>query len=449
MFPVTAVDAKKDLPLAGESVNTSTSRACLGRVRGRDFSKYTPGPRELVGEKFSEQAPTLIEDASCKTSVRFDHVADLEILDHDGAVALGVVVTELVTEVLPLPPNLSMQVGDTKLCFLSVLGSFLPPRDGTLSAGEPLESLAVEARRGDDLSIGVSDHVRDASVDSDDRVGPEGWIRDLDLTLDRDEPLIAVSLERASLGNSFDGSVDNGHEVAKLWEADRRSIEAPSFRVRLGQAEEVSASLLPPRRHRELLEASLPRHIEFNEELGTDVAGNIGEPWQLSSKFGQLLDLVERCGVDTLAFGAGVAHLPLLKSEVPEPAKSTFPFSVPLNLSERRIDAVTERLARDHGEKYAVGLRCRQATFARVDTLYTTSTLTWSSFRSTAARSLRLGSSKLSEGAGVRSAATSRARWLNRTSNPTTFTSWSSTRRRLHSPFSSTPSKASRLDGSA
>ena len=353
MFPVTTVNAAKYLSLTGQRIDAAARRARLRAVGGVDLRQLPAFPRELVGEKFSEQAPTLIEDASCKSSVGFDHVADLKILDHDGAMALGVVVTELMTEVLPLPPDLSMQVGDTKLCFLSVLGSFLSSRDGTLGAGEPLESLAVEARRRNDLSIGVSDHVRDASVNGNHGIDLGCGIRDLDLAPDRHEPLIAVPLEGAALGSAFEGPVNHGPKVAKLGEADRRSIEAPGFGMGLGQAEEVTSSLLPPRSPCDLLEASLPRLVEFNEKLSADVAGDIGEPWQLFAKLGQFVDLVEGRGEDTLIPWTAIAHLPLFKGEIPEPAERALPFSVSLDLDGGRVDAVAERLARDHGTTIA------------------------------------------------------------------------------------------------
>jgi hypothetical protein len=242
--------------------------------------------------------------------------------------------------------------------------------------------------------------------------------------------------------------VNNGTKVSQLGETNNAAFQSPGFGVRLAQPEEVTSSLLPPRSPCDLLEASLPSFVEFNEELSANVARDICEPRKLPTKLCQFVDLIKRGGEDPLVSWTGETKKTLLIREVPQEPQGGFPFSVPLDLSFSRVDPVAERLARDHGEKYAVGIRCRQATFARVGTLSTTSTLTWSSSRSTAARSSRLGSLKLSERAGVRSAATSRARWLNRTSNPTTFTSWSSTRRRLHSPSSSTPSRASRLDGS-
>jgi hypothetical protein len=349
MFPVTAMDAAKYLSLAGSGVDAPTSRACLRRVGGVDFRQLTALPRELVLEELGEHSPTLVEDTSRKPPISLHHVADLEILDHDGAVALGVVVTELVTEMLPLPTDLPVKVGAAELRFLSVLGSFLPPRDSTLSTRKPLESLAVEAGGWDKLAVRVRDHVRNASVDSDD--GPDLWSRvgNFNLADNRGEPLIAVSLEGASLGSAFDGSVDNGSEVAEFGEPQEVAVQPPSFGMWLGQAKEVSSSLLPPRSPSHPLETALPSLVQLDEELGTHVSRNIGEPRKLSAKFGQFVDLIE-CGLeDSLVPRTCKSHLPLFKSKVPEAPESTLPLPEPIDLSFGRVDAIAERLARDHG----------------------------------------------------------------------------------------------------
>jgi hypothetical protein len=348
MLPVTAMDAPEHLSLAGQRIDAPTGRARLRAVGGVNLRQLPPLPCQLVGEEFSEQAPTLIEDASGEPSVSPHHVADLKVLDHDGAVALGVVVTELVTEVFPLPPNLSMQVGDTKLCFLSVLGSFLPLRNGALCAGESLEGLAVEVRGLEEQPVRVRDHVRYASVDGNDGLDLRKGVGNFNLADNRGEPLIAVSLERAGFGVAFDGSVNDGSKVAELWKTNGASVQPPSFRVRLTKPEEVSSSLLPSRSPHYALETTLPSLVEFNEKLSTHVSRNISQPRKLFAKLGQFVDLVEGGWKDPLISWAGVAHLPLLKSEVPQPAKSTFPFSVPLDLSFSRIDAVAERLTGEH-----------------------------------------------------------------------------------------------------
>jgi hypothetical protein len=365
MLQVTAVAAPKHLSLAGQWFNASTSRAGLRAVGRINFRQLTSLPGELVPEELSQEAPSLIEDAAGESSVGPDHIADLEILDHDGAVALGVVVTELVTKGLPLPPNLAVKICNANLRFLSVVRSFLSSRDGTLDASKSLEGFAVKTRGFDEHAVRIGDNVRDTSINGDDGLGLGARINHLDFAGDAHEPLIAVSLERAGLGLSFEGPMDNGSEVTELRETDRRTVQPPSFRVWFCQAEVITAFPLEARGTGHPFEAALPRLVEFDEELSTNVAGNICEPRKLGTEVREFVDLVERTGEAAFIPWTGIAHSPLLKSQIPQPAKSTFPLTESLDLSLAWVDAVTERLAHQHSRNYAVGLRCRQAARPR------------------------------------------------------------------------------------
>ena len=365
MFPVTTVDTQEDLTLAGESVHAPTSRARLRRVGGVNFRQLTPLPGELVGEELGQEAPTLIEDSTCESSVGLHHVADLQILNHDRAVALGVVVAELVTEVLTLSPDLAVQVGNTGLRFLSVLRSFLPSRDRLLSTRKPLESLAVEAWGLEEQAVRVRDYIRDTSVDGYDRFSLRLRGFDFNQADNRDEPLIPVPLEGAGLRLAFEGSVNDGSDVAELGEADDIAIQSPGFGMRFTQPERVNPLPLPPRTLSELLEASLPRLVQLNEKLGANVTRNISEPGEIPTKLCQFVDLVEGGGVDPLPFGSGESRPPLLIREVPQEPQGRFPMTEPRDLRGRRVDAIAESLACDHERHCAIGLSCRQGTFAQ------------------------------------------------------------------------------------
>ena len=448
MFPVTTVYAVKDLSLAGKSVHTSASRARLAGVGGIDFRQLTPLPGEFVPQELGQEAPALVEDALGEPSVGLHHIADLELLDHDGAVALGVVVAELMAEVLSLSPHTSVKVSNANLRFLSVLRSFLSSRNTLLSASKTLEGFAIEAGRLDQLPVRIRDHVRDASVDGHDRFSLRLRGFDFDQTDDRDKPLIPVPLESTGLGRTFERTVGNSSKVSQLGKPDDVSVKSPSLRVRLAESDEISASLLPTRALTELFEAALPSLVQLDEELRANVAGNVCKPRKLFPKVSQFVDLIESRGKDALVARARQTKKPLLVCEVPQEPQGGLPLTEPLDLRGYRVDPIAERLACDHERHYAVGLRCRQGTFARVDTSSTTSTLTWSSSQSIRGRSSRLGFSRSCGRAGGGYVATSRARWSSRTSSPTTFTFWSSTLRRLLSQFSSTRSRACPLGGS-
>src|ERR1700729_3075984 len=92
-------------------INASARAACLTGVRGGHFDKLASGPGHLVAEHLGKPSPASIENAARETSVRLDHVADLELLENDDAVALGVAAREYVKEMFALPTHLAMQDG--------------------------------------------------------------------------------------------------------------------------------------------------------------------------------------------------------------------------------------------------------------------------------------------------------------------------------------------------
>ena len=282
MFQVIAVDAKKDLSLARENVHTPAGRARLAGVVGVNLPQYSSSPGELVGEELGQEAPALVKYSSCEAPVGLHHVADLQVLNHNRAVALGVVVTELVAEVLSLSSDLAVQVGNTSLRFLPVLRSFLSSSDCLLSASKTLESLAVEAGAFEEQTIRIGNHVGDTTVDGHDGFSLRLRGLDFDQADNRDEPLIPVSLERAGFGHAFGGAVNHGSKVSQLGEADNAPVELPSLRVWFAQAKGVQPLSLPARALTEFLEAALPSLVQLDEELRTDVARNVSKPRKLA-----------------------------------------------------------------------------------------------------------------------------------------------------------------------
>src|SRR5271166_6564363 len=358
MVTVPTVDAEKHLSLAGESVHTSANRARLARVVSRNFSEHTPMPGELVGEELSQEAPTLIEDTSGKSSFDLHHVADLQILNHDRAVALSVVMAELVAEVLPLPPYLAVEAGDTRLCFSLILRSLLSPGYSPLGASKPLENLAVEAGGLEEQAVRVGDHVGDTTVDGHDGFSLRLRGLEFDQTDNRYEPLIPVPLESTGLGHAFEGAVDHGTKVPQLGEANNAPIQSPSFGVRLAQPERVDPLSLPTRTPSELLEAALPSLVQLDEKLSAYVARDICQPRKLPTKLCQFVDLIERGWEDPLVSWTGETKKTLLIREVPQEPQGGFPLTEPRDLRGCRVDAVAERLTCDHERSNTIGLSC-------------------------------------------------------------------------------------------
>ena len=132
MLMVTTGRAAEDgLRDTGCRIDAAAFRARLRRVGSRHLPERASRPSELVAELIDE-APAGIKNAPSEPSISSHHVADFQILNNDRAVALGVIVAELMRKMLALPPDLPMQVGNTKLGFGLVLRPFLPSSDGTL-----------------------------------------------------------------------------------------------------------------------------------------------------------------------------------------------------------------------------------------------------------------------------------------------------------------------------
>ena len=97
---------------------------------------------------------------------------------------------------------------------------------------------------------------------------------------------------------------------------------------------------------------------------------NVRKPRKLGAKLGQFVDLIKRRGKDSLILRPRESHQPLLVCEVPQEPQGRLPPTEPLDLRDRRVDAIAKCLACDHERHYAVGLSCRQETFARAGISY-------------------------------------------------------------------------------
>src|SRR5208282_2566788 len=329
-----------------QSVNAAARAARLAAVRGGHLFETTPAPGELEAEHLRETGPPRVGDAP--PQVAPDHPLDVQLLQNDDAVALGESCGLDVQEVVALPPHLAVDAGDAILGFLSVLRSFLPSADGSLGASESLQGGFEATWVGDHVAIRGGTEVRDAAVDRDDGCLTRRRRGDPQLADDAGEPLISVALQRARLGLSFERTMQDSAERAQLGEADVRAVEPPRLRVGLAEAERVSSSSLEAGSAGELLEAALPRLVEFDEELRADVAGGVGEPRQVGTQICQLVDLIERGWEDASVARTGVPHEALLEREVPECTESVVPFRKTRNLCSVWIDAEPKRLANKH-----------------------------------------------------------------------------------------------------
>ena len=343
---------KRSLRGSARGIDMSAPVASLRGVRCGNLSEYASAPSKLVAEHLGKPSPTRAQNPSGKARVGLDHVADLQLLDDDGAVALGVVVRDLMQSVFALPSHFSMENGDASLCLLPVLRPFLSSSDSPLGSGKPLQSPLQVRRVFDRPAVRVGGQQHDASIDRNDRNGAGDGIGDLGLAEDRSEPLIAVPSDCAGLWSSFEGSVNDCPHLPELRKVETIADEIPSLRMRLAETDGVSAFPLPARSASEFLEAALPTLVEFDEKLSRDVSRNSGEPGKLSSKSGQLVDLIECSRVSPVVFRSAKTCLSLFESDVPEESESALPSEKFLDLLGARIDPKSKPLANDHASSY-------------------------------------------------------------------------------------------------
>ena len=146
MIEVATSNTSKDFTAPGRCVDMPTQTTGLRRVMGGDLDQLPSLKRKLVSQELCEESPSNIEDSSRKTFIGLDHVTDLKLLDYDDTVALGIIVTELMQEVLALTLYGSAKDSDSDLCFTIVARSFLSSRDSLLHSLQTFQRSRVEAR---------------------------------------------------------------------------------------------------------------------------------------------------------------------------------------------------------------------------------------------------------------------------------------------------------------
>src|SRR5262245_20835870 len=103
-----AASTSEALPVARRGVDRAAGRAGLRAVSSVDCDELTAAPGELVAEHVDQAAPPGIGDVPRQVAI-LEHVFDLQALDHDRTVALGVGGGEGMQEVVALAANLAME----------------------------------------------------------------------------------------------------------------------------------------------------------------------------------------------------------------------------------------------------------------------------------------------------------------------------------------------------
>jgi hypothetical protein len=364
LFMTTSSAVEHRLREATHLVDVSADGTRLRGVSRVDLANFTTKRDDLVLAELNELSPsgrlnTPVETFLLRTTCAA-HVPDLQLLDEDDALVLGVPLRLDVQKMFTLTTDLAMNSHHSDLRLLSVLGSFLLPGDVSLRSREPFLGEFQMSRVLDDASVRVGEEVNAATIDADGCFRGRDCIRDLDLAHDRAEPLVTVALDRANLLLSFDGSVNDGTNVSDLWKAKRFFVEMKLHRVRLGEANHISIFSLPTRFVSNSLETPLPRQVEINECLSLNIARNVSKPYVLRAQTSQLIDLVEGCEVATVSTRMCETNESLLECDVPEEAQSVTPSIQPSNLLNSWIYTVTKTFVDDHRDCLRFSSRMRR-----------------------------------------------------------------------------------------
>lgn len=344
MIDVTATGTTEAFPTTGVRVHMPAGEARLRAILRRNLDERPSGPLKLVAKHLGEAGPSRVRDTTRQAPS--NHSCDVELLEHDYAVALGESRRLNVQEVRALASHFSVQTHDAKCRLLSVLGFSLSSRDNSLRTSKSRHGVFVKLRVRCESTVRISEHESDTTINSNDWCSSRKRSEHLDLTHNQRVPLISVSLQRASLRFTFERPMDNSAQVTEFRESQNSAIESPCFWVRFGKAEKISLLALPSRGSRKSLETKLPSLVEFDEKLSANVSRHIGKPRRLETKFLQIVDLIERCRVVLLRHRK--SKQPVLVREIPKPTKGRFPRHKSGLLRRCRVDAIAKGLTGQH-----------------------------------------------------------------------------------------------------
>lgn len=342
---MTTPDAAKPFSSSRLRVDGSACGASLRAVRGRHIYERPARPRELIAETLDELAPSGIKDTAREAAIGAHHSSNVQFLHNDRAVALGVVVGELMNEVFPLTANLSVEPSDLELCFFPVLRSFLATTHRAQCARETFHAAFVEAWTWDDATVGVGYRIDNATIDCDDWNVARSRIRKFDLAHNRGEPLVTASQYRACFRLAEERAVEHRLQPTELGKVNGAVVHTPNVGVRFRHCDSRAVFTLPIRHPGSSFEETSPRNVKPGEQLRANVSWHIGQPMELRSELGQFPLLVGRGWETLLAARPGEPQATLLVREVPQKSQRRLPLRKSALLRWRRVDAIGKGLA--------------------------------------------------------------------------------------------------------
>lgn len=354
MFTMPTTHTRKlGLRASGSGIHDAANRARLRAVGSWNFHKRAARPSQLVPKHQDKLAPARVKYAAVQAFLVSTSLgryrSNVQLLDHDHAVALGVVVGDLMQNVRSLSRNLAVKLGNPKSGFLLVTRSFLSSGYDSLSTSYAKPHDSQEMRISDNLSVAVRHEVYASAIEGNN--GSCSGLRCLflDFTRDRGKPLIGLASNRASLGLSLKLSVSNDAHVAEFRKAENGVVfQLPHFRMGLTETGLITSLAFPFWSQREKGETTLPCLIQFDEKLSTNISRNIGQPRKLGAKLSQFIDLIEARDILPIASSPIKTDQSLLQGNVPQEAQSVFPSRQSEDLLLCRIDTEAKRLVENH-----------------------------------------------------------------------------------------------------
>ncbi len=151
-----------------------TPRAFLRGVAGVHSDHLMTSSLSLIFKDVEERAPGGVHDTFCQMMV-FDHAVDIEVLDSDMMVLLGVLCSSLEMEITALPLDLQMGLCGALRSFASALRTLLPACNHALLAPERGLALAVVAGVLDGVAFRVREERFQPDIDPNIRMFTRGW----------------------------------------------------------------------------------------------------------------------------------------------------------------------------------------------------------------------------------------------------------------------------------
>ena len=278
-----------------------TLRTFLRRIRRGHLHHEAAVSRCLLLEQRDELAPAHREDAPVEPSFlchvhpglldrargRPHHASDLQVLDNDHAVVLGVAEGEGVQQVVSLPPHLAMDGGELRACLGAVVRPFLLPTEVLTGPGDRHLGLVEEGRTRFEVAKAVGHHVGHAAIEAHRLPERRLRSRHLEMAHDRDEPLVVLVRNRGRGALSLERSVQDDRHVAELGEDQHITtvlgVETPDLLAWFAQPDRVVSLGLEVRAASALGEAPLPGTVEALEQVLAHVRRNVVEPVHLGA----------------------------------------------------------------------------------------------------------------------------------------------------------------------